>query len=95
MIFISGKLKNYPSKKPTIQDWENHVSTIFTELRLKKYLEIRSADSCSSAGICSIPAFWTGLLYDEDSLNQALEYVEDWNYQDIYNAYLEVPKKGF
>jgi glutamate--cysteine ligase len=93
--FISGKLKNYPNKKPNIQDWENHISTIFTELRLKKYLEIRSADSCSSAGICSIPAFWTGLLYDEDSLNQALEYVENWNYQDIYNAYLEVPKKGF
>jgi glutamate--cysteine ligase len=93
--FLSGKLKNYLNKKPTIQDWENHVSTIFTELRLKKYLEIRSADSCSSAGICSIPAFWTGLLYDEDALEQALEYVKDWNYQDVYNAYLEVPKKGF
>ena len=93
--FISGKLKNYPSKKPTIQDWENHVSTIFTELRLKKYLEIRSADSCSSEGICSIPAFWTGLLYDENSLDQALEYVKNWDYHDIYNAYLEVPKKGF
>ena len=93
--FISGKLKNYPNKKPTIKDWENHISTIFTELRLKKYLEIRSADSCSSAGICSIPAFWTGLLYDENSLDQALEYVKNWNYKDIYNAYLEVPKKGF
>ncbi|MBM5788096.1 MAG: glutamate--cysteine ligase, partial [Pelagibacterales bacterium] len=93
--FISGKLKNYPNKKPTIKDWENHVSTIFTELRLKKYLEIRSADSCSSAGICSIPAFWTGLLYDENSLDQALEYVKNWNYKDIYNGYLEVPKKGF
>ena len=93
--FLSGKLKNYLNKKPTIQDWENHVSTIFTELRLKKYLEIRSADSCSSAGICSIPAFWTGLLYDEDALEQALEYVKHWNYQDVYNAYLEVPKKGF
>ena len=93
--FISGKLKNYPNKKPTIKDWENHVSTIFTELRLKKYLEIRSADSCSSAGICSIPAFWTGLLYDENSLDEALEYVKKWNYKDIYNAYLEVPKKGF
>ncbi len=93
--FLSGKLKNYPNKKPTLQDWENHVSTIFTELRLKKYLEIRSADSCSSAGICSIPAFWTGLLYDESALEQALEYVKDWNYADVYNAYLEVPKKGF
>jgi len=93
--FLSGKLKNYLNKKPTIQDWENHISTIFTELRLKKYLEIRSADSCSSAGICSIPAFWTGLLYDEDALEQALEYVKEWNFQDVYNAYLEVPKKGF
>jgi glutamate--cysteine ligase len=93
--FIKGNLKNLKNKKATLQDWENHISTIFTELRLKKYLEIRSADSCSSSGICSVPAFWTGLLYNEQALEKGLEYVKNWKYSEVYNAYLEVPKKGF
>ena len=93
--FIKGNLKNLKNKKATLQDWENHLSTIFTELRLKKYLEIRSADSCSSSGICSVPAFWTGLLYNEQALEKGLEYVKNWKYSEVYNAYLEVPKKGF
>jgi len=93
--FISGNLKNLPRVLPTLLDWQNHISTIFTELRLKKYIEIRSADSCSYAGICSTPAFWTGLLYDEKSLNLAEDFTKNWSYDEVINAYYSVPKKGF
>jgi len=93
--FISGNLNNLPRELPTLFDWQNHISTIFTELRLKKYIEIRSADSCSYAGICSTPAFWTGLLYDEKSLNLAEDFTKNWSYDDVINAYYNVPKKGF
>jgi len=93
--FISGNLKNLPRVLPTLFDWQNHISTIFTELRLKKYIEIRSADSCSYAGICSTPAFWTGILYDEKSLNLAEDFTKNWSYDEVINAYYSVPKKGF
>jgi len=93
--FISGNLKKLPKVFPTLFDWQNHISTIFTELRLKKYIEIRSADSCSYLGICSTPAFWTGLLYDEKSLNLAEDLTKNWSYDDVINAYYSAPKKGF
>jgi len=92
--FISGNLKKIPRIFPTLGDWQNHISTIFTELRLKKYIEIRSTDSCSFAGICSIPAFWTGILYDEKTLYSAMDFTKNWTYEDIMNAYYDVPKKG-
>jgi len=93
--FISGNLKKLPRIFPTLFDWQHHISTIFTELRVKKYIEIRSADSCSYSGICSTPAFWTGLLYDEKSLNLAEDFTKNWSYDEVINAYYNVPKKGF
>ena len=66
--FLTGDLKKIPNIKPDLKDWESHISTIFHEIRIKTYMEIRSADSCSWSGLCSIPAFWTGLLYDEEYL---------------------------
>ena len=88
--FLKGNLKKIPTRKPTLKDWESHISTIFNEIRLKTYLEIRSADSCSWSGLCSIPAFWTGLLYDEESLNFILDITKSWNFKDVNNAYLEI-----
>jgi len=93
--FILGNLKKLPGVFPTLFDWQNHISTIFTELRIKKYIEIRSADSCSYAGICSTSAFWTGLLYDEKTLDLVDNFTKNWTYEEIINAYINAPKKGF
>ncbi len=83
--FLQGKLKKIPNIQPTLKDWEAHISTIFHEIRLKTYMEIRSADSCSWSGLCSIPAFWTGLLYDDQSLQEAYEITKNWQFNEVNN----------
>jgi len=93
--FLYNNEKKLVKYEATLDDWKNHLSTIFTEVRLKQYLEIRSADSCSWSGICSIPAFWTGLLYDTSVLDEALEYVKYWNFNEVNKAYHEVALRGF
>ena len=90
--FIDGNIKTIENKKPTFKDFETHLATMFTEVRLKKYIEIRSLDTCEWNCHCSGPAFYTGLLYG--NLDEVLEVVSKWNTQDIMNAYLEAPKKG-
>ena len=90
--FIDGNIEAIENKKPTFKDFETHLATIFTEVRLKKYIEIRSLDACEWNCHCSGPAFYTGLLYG--NLDEVLEVVSKWNKQDIMNAYLEAPKKG-
>ena len=62
--FMLGQLKSLPNEKPTILDWEDHISTIFTEVRLKQYIEFRGADSGPWRSLCALPALWVGLLYD-------------------------------
>lgn len=69
--FMAGKLPALPGEKPTTKDWADHISTIFTEVRLKTYLEMRGADSGMRDALCALPALWVGLLYDEDSLDAA------------------------
>ena len=73
--------------QPNINDWINHLSTLFPQVRLKQFLEIRSMDACSWDLICSQPAFWTGLLYDEISLDKVLNLIKSWNFNDIKNFY--------
>ena len=92
--FIQGKLKKVGKIRATLKDWESHISTVFQEIRLKTYLEIRSADSCSWSGICSVPAFWTGLLYDQKSLDYAYDLTKDWNFNEVNSAYLDAAKNG-
>ena len=76
--FIAGRLPALPGEMPTIKDWEDHLSTAFPEVRLKTFLEMRGADGGPWARLCALPAFWVGLLYDNNSLTQAAEYVADW-----------------
>ncbi len=78
----------------TISDWINHLSTIFTEVRLKSYMEVRGADAGKWDMICALPAFWTGILYDEDNLNSLWSQTEAWPKEDILELYNDVPKKG-
>ena len=93
--FLNGNLKEVGGRTANIDDWNNHLSTIFTEIRLKKYLEIRCADSCSWSGICSIPAFWTGILYSEKVLKEIFDYVKNWEFLEVQQAYLQASKTGF
>ena len=80
--FFLNKTKINLNTEPTLNDWKDHLSTLFPQVRLKQFLEIRSMDACSWDLICSQPAFWTGLLYDENSLNKTQEIVEGWSHQD-------------
>jgi glutamate--cysteine ligase len=84
--FLAGKLPALPGEKPTIKDWEDHLTTAFPEVRLKKYLEMRGADGGPWGRLCALPAFWAGLLYDEQALDQAEQMVKDWTLAD--NEYL-------
>jgi glutamate--cysteine ligase len=71
-----------PDDRPTIGDWNNHLSTVFPDVRMKKYLEMRGADGGPWRRICALPAFWVGLLYDQASLDQAWEMVKDWTEEE-------------
>jgi glutamate--cysteine ligase len=77
--FLDGKLPAAPGQRPNIEDWKDHLSTAFPEVRLKTFLEMRGADSGSWGRICALPAFWTGLLYDQESLDAAWDLVKDWS----------------
>jgi glutamate--cysteine ligase len=76
--FMNGTLKGFEGELPTIKDWEDHMSTLFPEVRLKKFLEMRGADGGTWSRICALPALWVGLLYDDQALDQAYDMIKDW-----------------
>lgn len=76
--FLAGKLPALPGELPTLVDWENHLTTLFPEVRLKRYIEMRGADGGPWHRLCALPALWVGLLYDQKSLDQAWDIVRDW-----------------
>lgn len=80
--FLNGKLPALPGETPTMEDWEDHLSTAFPEVRLKTFLEMRGADGGPWARICALPAFWVGLLYDEDALAAAWDVAKDWSEEE-------------
>jgi len=92
--FLDGKLPQLPGEKPTIADWEDHITTIFPEVRLKQFLEMRGADCGSWQDICALPAFWVGLLYDQNALDAAWDLVKDWSEEERENLRAEVPKSA-
>ena len=69
--FMAGKLAQLPGERPTLDDWSDHLTTLFPEVRMKRFLEMRGADGGRWRRICAVPAFWTGLLYDQTSLDAA------------------------
>ncbi|MEN3747227.1 glutamate--cysteine ligase [Sphingomonas sp. HF-S3] len=77
--FLKGELPAYPGHKPTMDDWADHLSTAFPEVRLKTFLEMRGADGGRWGRICALPAFWVGLLYDQGALDAAWDLVKDWD----------------
>lgn len=93
--FMDGALKDHPAAgKPNIGDWANHLSTLFPEVRLKRFLEMRGADGGPLAHIAALPAFWAGLLYDKDALNAALDLTKDWTFEQVRDMRNGVPAGG-
>ena len=79
---LDGSLKDMPGERATLSDWKNHLSTLFPEVRLKNYIEMRGADGGPWRGICALPAFWVGLMYDGTALDAAWDLVKDWTTED-------------
>jgi glutamate--cysteine ligase len=93
--FFAGKLAELPGERPTISDWANHLSTIFPEVRLKRYLEMRGADGGLWRRLPSLTAFWVGLLYDDDALTACWDMVKGWGAAERQKLRDDVPKLGF
>ena len=90
--FMDGKLPALPGELPTIKDWADHLTTLFPEVRLKKFLEMRGADGGPWRRLCALPAFWVGLLYDSDSLDAAWDLVKDWTADEHAMLRRDVPR---
>ncbi|MCC6734688.1 MAG: glutamate--cysteine ligase [Bauldia sp.] len=91
---MAGKLAQLPGEHATIADWHNHLSTLFPEVRLKKYLEMRGADGGPWSWLCALPALWVGLLYDADVLTAADDLVKEWSLADIAALRAAVPRQA-
>lgn len=90
--FLDGRLDLLPGEKPTMKDWADHMTTAFPEVRLKKYLEMRGADGGPWNRLCALPAFWTGLLYDDAALDAAWDLVKDFSRQERHALRDGVPR---
>jgi glutamate--cysteine ligase len=90
--FLRGELPALPGQLPTMRDWADHMTTAFPEVRLKKYLEMRGADGGPWNRLCALPAFWTGLLYDGESLDAAWDLVKDFTMSERHALRDGVPK---
>lgn len=77
--FIAGKLPALPGETPTLSDWADHLTTIFPEARIKKYMEMRGADGGPWRRLCALPAFWVGLMYDQGALDAAWDICKNWS----------------
>ncbi len=92
--FSQGKLPQLPGEKPVLKDWSDHLTTIFPEVRLKQYLEMRGCDSGPWRRLCAMPALFVGLLYDQSSLDAAWDLVKDWTAEDRQALRDAVPAQG-
>jgi glutamate--cysteine ligase len=92
--FLAGRLPALPGEVPTTSDWADHLSILFPEVRLKRFLEMRGADGGPWRGLCAMPALWVGLLYDQVALDAAWDLVKDWSEADHRALRAEVPYKA-
>ena len=92
--FMDAKLPGYEGELPSMTDWENHLTTIFPEVRLKRFLEMRGADGAPWKGICALSAFWVGLMYDGGALDAAWDLVKDWSIEDYEQLRFDVTEHG-
>jgi glutamate--cysteine ligase len=92
--FMEGGLDELPGELPTMSDWSDHVTTLFPEVRLKKYLEMRGADCGASDQLCGLPALWVGLLYDDTALDAAHDLIRGWSMAELEELRRIVPVQG-
>jgi len=93
--FMEGSAHNsVPDGTATMGDWTNHLSTLFPDVRLKRFLEMRGADGGPWRRICALPAFWVGLLYDAEALDAAEAFTRDWTYEEVLAMRNAVPAEG-
>src|SRR5262245_16676299 len=92
---LAGKLPGHHNLRATLSDWVNHVSTIFPEVRLKRYMEMRGSDAGPWRRLPALPAFWVGILYDDASLDAAWDIVKDWSADERQKLRDDVPRVGF
>jgi glutamate--cysteine ligase len=92
--FMAKGLPSHPGVTASIGDWGDHVTTVFTDVRLKRFLEMRGADAGSPEMLHALPAFWTGLLYDPAALAAAGSLVRDWPVAEMQALRVAVPEGG-
>lgn len=92
--FLAGRLPALPGQLPILSDWEDHLTTLFPEARLKQFLELRGADAGPWGRLCALPALWVGLLYDETALDAASQLVADWTQEERQGLRAAVPRWG-
>jgi glutamate--cysteine ligase len=92
--FLDGRLPALPDELPTISDWNDHLTTLFPEVRLKRFLEMRGADAGPWRSLCALPALWVGLLYHQSTLDAAWDRVKDWTLEELAYLRAEVPRTG-
>jgi len=90
--FMDGRLSQLPGERPTLDDWSDHLTTLFPEARMKRFLEMRGADGGRWRRICAVPALWAGLLYDQSALDAAWDLVKDWSAEERQGLRDAVPK---
>jgi glutamate--cysteine ligase len=93
--FLARRIPEVKDIEPTMADWADHLTTIFPEVRLKKFLEMRGADGGSWRRICGLPALWTGIYYDQAALDAAWDLVKDWTAEERQSMRSTVPVLGF
>ena len=92
--FLCGELDVLPGVLPNVRDWNDHMTTAFPEVRLKKFLEMRGADGGPWNRLCALPAFWVGLLYDDAALDAAWDLVKDFSMEERNALRDGVPKQA-
>ncbi|HAH10299.1 MAG TPA: glutamate--cysteine ligase, partial [Alphaproteobacteria bacterium] len=90
--FMARKIEAVKQFEPTMADWADHLTTIFPEVRLKKFLEMRGADGGLWRRLCALPALWVGIYYDQVALDAAWDLVKDWTDEDRWALRHAVPK---
>lgn len=92
--FLAGKLPALPGEYPTLKDWEDHLTTLFPEVRLKRYIEQRGTDAGPWGRLCALPALWTGLLYDRIALDEAEQVIRGWQPPEMEALLHDVTRHG-
>lgn len=90
--FLAGRLPALPGEHPTLADWELHLTTLYPEVRLKQFIEVRGADAGPRPWLCALPALWKGLLYDEAARDDAWAMIADWSHAEVEGLWRDVAK---